>query len=314
MKNMLLDVRNFDAQQALAFVMTQGTHIESEVNMMVYPEIQYPELVPVDTSAAPFVKSVTYFSGDVFGRAGWINGNSDDIPIAGTERTKHETTVETAGLGYAYGWEEIGYAQMLGRNLPADDAQAARRGSEEMIDRVALQGDTAKGFQGLLNHSAVTPTNVPNGDWGGTGSTIGKIIEDFNYGLRLSWQGTKYTSIADTVLLPHLKLDFLASTVLDGTTETLLSFLRANNTYTATTGRQLRIRGVYGLETRGVGNTARMLSYRRAPDVLKLHLPMPHQFLRPYQAGPLRIEVPGVFRLGGVDIRRPAEVKFNDGI
>lgn len=314
MKNMLLDVRNFDAQQALAFVMTQGTHIESEVNMAVYPDIQYPELIPVDTSAHPFVKSITYFSGDVFGRANWINGNADDIPIAGTERTKHETNVETAGLGYAYGWEEIGYAQLLGRNLPADDAAAARRGSEQMIDEVALRGDAAKGFQGLISHSAITPTNVPNGDWGGTGSTIGKIIEDFNTGLRLTWSGTKYTSVADTVLLPHLKLDFLASTVLDGTTETLLAFLRANNTYTAQTGRQLRIRGVYGLDTAGVSNTARMITYRRSPEVLKLHMPMPHQFLRPYQAGPLRIEVPGVFRLGGVDIRRPGEVKFNDGI
>ncbi|MGC3519534.1 major capsid family protein [Pseudomonas aeruginosa] len=28
----------------------------------------------------------------------------------------------------------------------------------------------------------------------------------------------------------------------------------------------------------------------------------------------MRWEVPGIFRLGGVDIRRPAEVRYTDGI
>lgn len=95
---------------------------------------------------------------------------------------------------------------------------------------------------------------------------------------------------------------------------TLLQFLRANNTYTAMTGQQLTIRGVRGLETAGAGVTARMVAYRRDPQVLKLHIPMPHRFLPVYQAGPLRWTVPGVFRLGGLDIRRPAEVVYRDGI
>jgi hypothetical protein len=41
---------------------------------------------------------------------------------------------------------------------------------------------------------------------------------------------------------------------------------------------------------------------------------MPHQFMPVFQKGPLRWEVPGVFRLGGLDIRRPAEVKYRDNI
>lgn len=304
----------WDAQAAVGFVLSQTTHIESEVNRIEYPDIQYAELVPVDTSAHPFAKTVTYFSADMYGQAKWINGNSDDVPIAGSERAKHETSVYTAGIGYAYGWEEIGQAQMLGVNLPAEDATAARRAYEEMVDNVALRGDAAKGFNGLFNNPLITPTNAPNGDWGGTGNTFGQVIEDFNYGIRLSWSDTKFISIADTVLLPHEKLDWLNTVVLDGTTMTLLSFLRANNTYTNQTGRPLTIRGVRGLETAGVGGTQRMVAYRRNPQVLKMHIPMPHRFLQPFSPGPLRVEVPGVFRLGGLDIRRPAEVKYIDGI
>jgi hypothetical protein len=57
-----------------------------------------------------------------------------------------------------------------------------------------------------------------------------------------------------------------------------------------------------------------MIAYRRDPQVLKLHIPMPHRFLGVYQDGPLHWVVPGVFRLGGLDIRRPLEVKYRDGI
>ena len=57
-----------------------------------------------------------------------------------------------------------------------------------------------------------------------------------------------------------------------------------------------------------------MVAYRRSPDVLKLHMPMPHRFFPVFQSGPFRWDVPGLFRLGGVDIRRPLEVAYIDGI
>ena len=41
---------------------------------------------------------------------------------------------------------------------------------------------------------------------------------------------------------------------------------------------------------------------------------MPHRFLPVYQAGPIRWEVPGIFRLGGVDVRQPLLFSYTDGI
>ena len=80
------------------------------------------------------------------------------------------------------------------------------------------------------------------------------------------------------------------------------------------TGMPLTIRAVRGLETAGAAGVNRMVAYRRNPQVLKLHVPMPHRFLPVYQDGPLNFVVPGVFRLGGLDIRRPKEVRYGDGI
>lgn len=304
----------YDAQAALGFLINQTSYIEQQVNEIVYPDIQYPELIPVDTSAGEFAKSVTYYSSDKYGEANWINGNSDDLPLAGTEKTKFQTPVYTAAIGYSFGWEEVNQAMLLGRNLQADDAAAARRAYEEMVDRVAVLGDSRKGFQGLINNSSVNAASATNGDWGGTGTTSDQVLEDVNNALLAVGSSTLYTSIADTLLLSFGKMNFLATTRLGDTERTLLSFLRENNTYTAMTGRPLTIRGVRGLETAGVGGTERMIAYRRDPSVLKLHIPMPHRFLPVHQAGPLRWEVPGVFRLGGLDIRRPLEVKYRDGV
>ena len=304
----------YDAQAALGFLINQTSHIEQQVNEIVYPDIQYPELIPVDTSAGEFSKSVTYYSADKYGEANWINGNSDDIPLAGTEMTKFQTPVYTAAIGYSFGWEEVNQAMLLGHNLQGDDAAAARRAYEEMVDRVAILGDSRKGFQGLINNSSVNAASATNGDWGGTGTTSDQVLEDVNNALLAVGSSTLYTSIADTLLLSFGKMNFLATTRLGDTERTLLSFLRENNTYTAMTGRPLMIRGVRGLETAGVGGTERMIAYRRDPSVLKLHVPMVHRFLPVHQAGPLRWEVPGVFRLGGLDIRRPLEVKYRDGV
>lgn len=303
-----------DAQAAMAFVLSQTTYIERAVNQIIYPEIQYPGLIPVDTSAPEWIKTVTYFSGDKFGKADWINGNADDIPRAGNERTMYSTAVHTAGIGYGFGLEEISQAQMLGIPLEAEDAAAARRAYEEMVDGVAFRGDAAKGFQGLINNTSVTVVTAPNGNWSSPTVTAQQMLGDVNAALMPTFAGTQYTSIADTLLVPFERLQRMAEVVMPNTTKTALQFIQEANVYTQQTGRPLTIRAVYGLLTAGVGNTARLVAYRRAPDVVKMHIPMPHRFLPAYQAGPIRVEVPGIFRLGGVDIRLPASFRYLDSV
>lgn len=309
----------FDAQSALGFVVRQTSIIEPGVYATRYPDIQYRDLVPVDTSGSEFATSVTYYSSDRYGAADWINGNADDIPKAGTTRSKFETPVYTAGIGYGFGWEEIGRAQLLGINLQSEDAAAARRASEEMCDRVFLLGDATKGFQGLFDNSAVTPVAAVHGDWGSYNAagaaTPDQIVADVNNAILNVFFGTNTVSIADTLLLPWSKFQVIATTRMSSQTdESILSFIQRNNAYTATTGRPLTIRGLRGLDAAGVSGVPRMVAYRNTPEVLKAHMPMPHRFLPVFQSGPLRWDVPGVMRLGGLDIRLPKEVNYTDGI
>ena len=300
-----------DVQVAMGFVIAQTSIIEPGVYATRYPDIMYRQLIPVDTSGSEFATSVTYLSSDQYGKADWINGNSDDVPKAGTTRAQHQTPIHTAGIGYGYGWEEIGRAQLLGVNLPADDAAAARRAAEEMVERVAFYGDEAKGFTGLFD--AVPAVAAPNGDW--PNATAAEIVADLNAMLMNTFNATGSAGLADTLLIPWARLFHLSTTPMNANSDTtILQWFTANNVFTTATGRPLTIRGVRGLDTAGAGDAPRAVAYRNDPSVLRLHMPMPHRFLPVYQSGPLRWDVPGVMRLGGLDVRLPGEVTILDGI
>lgn len=305
----------YDSQANLGFVLSQTSHIEAQVQEVAYEGIVYPDLIPVDTSAHPFAKTVTYFYMDRVGKADWINGNSDNVPNVGLNIAKEEEAIYTAAIGYNLGFEEVGQARMLGFNLSAEHAITAARAAEEMIDRVALLGDTGKGLKGLLNNDTIDSVAFA----AGAGSTTtfetmtpDEILTRVNQLLTGVVTATRGIEIADTVLMPLSTLTHLTTRRIPDTSLTVMKFLQENNVYTAMTRRPLDIRGLTDLETINSGNTKRMVAYRRSPDVLKFHLPMPHQFLPPQVSG-LNIIVPGVFRIGGCNIRRPKAVRYATG-
>lgn len=303
-----------DAMQAnLGFVESQTAYIEAGVYRTRFPAVRYPGLIPVDYSAPEWIKTITYYSMDITGKADWIGDRASDIPVVGTRLDRDETAVYMAGIGYDYGLEEVNQALMLGMNLPGEKAAAARLVYERTVDNMLFTGDTEKGWKGLYNHASVTAISATTGDW--ATATEDQILADVNELLGGIYTATNEIAMGDTLLLPSLKLQYIASKRLgDGSGAlTILQFLQQANVYTAETGNQLTIRGARGLNTAGAGNTARMVAYRRSPEVLKAHIPMRHRFL-PVQVQGLTYTVPGIFRLGPLDIRLPKEVRYSDGI
>ncbi|WP_131114292.1 DUF2184 domain-containing protein [Lichenihabitans psoromatis] len=308
----------FDAQAALGFLVSQVTSIEQNVYAIRYGDIQYPNLVPVDTSAYPWARTVTYFTSDHAGQADWMDGNASDMPFADVARTKFETTVESAKIGYRFSLEEVNEAMLIpGMTLSADKAAAARRAGEELVERVVISGDSRKGFLGLVNQTSVPQVAVANGAGGSslwTNKQPIEILADINNALVGAWSTSAQVELHDTVLLPVAHYGLIASTPRSATSDaTIITYLQANNIYTSTTGRPLTIRTLRQLAGAGAGGSNRMITYRRDPQVLKFHMPMPHQFFPPQQRM-LEFIVPGMMRLGGLDVRLPKGVSYNDGI
>lgn len=301
-----------DAIQAnLGFVVSQTTHIETGVYRARFPQIRYPGLIPVDYSAPEWIKTVTYYSMDVAGKAAWLADRARDIPVVGTTLDQSETAVNLAGIGYDYGLEEINHAQMLGINLSGEKANTARLIYERTVDNIIFNGDVEKGYSGLINYPGVTAASAGVGNW--DTATEDQVLDDFNDLLMGIYTGTNEIAMADTVLLPSTALKTLGSRRLGDTGMTILEFIQKSNVYTQETGQPLTIRSLRGLQTAGAGNTRRSVAYRNSPEVLKMHIPMRHRFL-PVQVVGLTYQIPGIFRIGGLDVRLPKEVRYMDGI
>jgi hypothetical protein len=311
----------FDTQQALGFLVSQTAYIEPDVYRVQYPDIMYTRLVPVDSSASEWAKSVTFYSVDKVGNANWFDGYATDMPLADINRNAYEQSIEMAGIGYRYTMEELGQAMMTNINLSSERAAAARRAYEEFVDRMARIGDPRKGVTGLFNNPNVTRvTAIANGA-GGPGNsplwvnkTADQIITDVQNALVQVYSGSMTVEMADTILLPIAQLNLLAQIRVPNTYGNALEYLAKYNIYTQTTQAPLTILGSLNLDTAGAGGTSRMIAYRRDPQIVKLHIPMPHRFLPVWQTGPLTFDVPGIFRMGATEIRRPGAFVYLDGI
>lgn len=307
-------------QAALTFVTSGASYVRNQVYSIKYPDIVYPNLVPIATDIAPWSKSVTYFSEDRTGKADWLNGRANDFPMVDVNQASLQKDIHMAGIGYDWTLEEVNQAMMQPagfQSLPTRKAFAARRKYEEMMEAIAITGDAAKNFTGLINNANVTAADVANGAnsspaW--TSKTPQEILLDVNGLITGIYTGTLTVEMADTVLLPSAQfLDISTRAVSDNYPMTILAWLKQNNAYTAKTGQPLDIRELRQLDGAGSGSTDRMVAYRKAPDVLELYLPIPLTFLPPHDDG-WKFTVRGYFRTGGVDVKLPKAMRYADAI
>jgi hypothetical protein len=287
---------------ALSFVVSQASHIEREVLAIPYPEIRYAQMVPVDTSANPYAASVTFFTQDQVGRAKLMNGKGDDVPLANLVRTKFEQGILDAGIGYEFSLTEIGQAQMMGQNLSADGAAAARLAYEQLVDEVTLNG--AEGIEGLYATTGIASAAAAATFAAGTPA---QVLTAINTALTAIMTDTNGIDLANTIVLPLAAHAAIATRQLDATSDvTILDFIMKANVYTARTGQPLTIMADHRL-------TTKMVVYKRDPSVLKLHMPMPLRFLPP-QLVNLSVRVPAMFRFAPLSIRRPKAVRYVTGV
>lgn len=300
-------------------LITSFYNMEATVYQRRYPNYDYAALVPVVTEGNEWALGTMFTSADFAGRAEWLNTKGFDMPYADVIRDAGMHTFHLGGIGYEWSFGEIQQAAMAGRDLPAEKAFAARRVSEVFLWNTCMTGASEKGMEGLTNSTLVTASMAP-ADGTGAATTFAsktgeQIARDINNLLLGIVTGTNEAEMADTLLLPFSVISYMTTTrMAAGQPETIMEWVRRNNVYTQETGQPLLIRSLRSLIGRGAGGTNRMVAYRRDPEVVRFHLPMPHRFLPPFQKSSMTWEVAGIFRTGGVEVRLPLAIRYLDGV
>lgn len=311
--------------QALSLVTAQAFKVNQTVYETRFPDWDFGRLVFVDTSGPAWSPGILTYTSDLSGRANWQSGAAKDIPLADVSQDMQTKTFQLAAIGYQWNIEEVNTAYQVGASLPDRRARAARLAYTKFMYDITLFGSAEKGLGGITNYPGITTITAPADGTGsvsfwvdedGVGTkTPAQIVRDINVALQGISLATYEVEMADTILLPVEAYNYIAATPYSATTmETILSFVQRTNIYTLTTGRPLTIRAVRELGTAGAGSTGRMVVYKNDQDYVKLHLPMPHQFLPVYQDGPLNWMIPGIFRTGGIELLTTVAFRYVDGI
>jgi len=312
------DVNFADAQQALGFITPQLLRIETQVYQTKYPSFDYSRLMFVNTDGDMWDVGSVFYSGDIAGKAEFLSGKGFDMPFADIAQTQFLQQNHLAGIGYEWSLQELQRAAKLGRSLSSDKAMSASKVAEAFCYGIAIRGSTEKNLTGLVNDANVPTANVAADGTGSatawTTKTPDLILRDVNAALNAPFNATNETQVANTLLLPTTRLQYMAGLRIGDGADTLLKFIKENNAYTLATGQQLTIIGSRELETAGASSTARMIAYDNSRDVVQFHLPGPHEFLPAFQKSSMTWEVGGIMNVGGVEIRLPKGLAYRDGV
>lgn len=315
-----------DAQAAFPFVIAQGRNVETRIYQRRYPTFNYGAHVPVVTEGNEWAIGTMFFTVDVAGQAKFISGAANDLPFSAATRDQASHDYAMIGAGWEWNMEEVNQASLYGIPLSDTKAQASSQSIERLLNDIAMIGSTEKNWTGFVNNGSVSRVDAAGtgGENGGGGTstfwkykTNDEIMEDINSGLSSIRENTEEVEWADTLRLPPEAFRLIATRRLsaggDGTM-TLLENIRKNNVYTAETGAPLDILPLRELATASQDGGGRMVVYRKDPDVLRFHLPMPRRVLAPRQKTIMAFEQGVIARTGGTEIRLPGAVAYVDEI
>ncbi len=308
-------IRTYDAATGLAFLISQLSYIESKMYEKIYKKITYTDLLPVSNEAGEWAEAIDYFYMDGYATAKFVGSKSLDVPISEIGFAKETVPVELGATGYEYSDEELRQAIQLGRPLPQNKANTARRAYEELCQSVAMVGDTTHALLGFINNANVTSGTVAaDGTSSSTlwsAKTPALILRDINKACSDVNVNSLQSEQVDTLVLPTAQWNYISSTPRsDNSDTTIKQYVIQNSPFLKS---EDSIKSCYELTGAGAGPTDRMMAYTKDMDKVVFHIPMPLRFSEPQRKG-RGFEIPGEFKVSGVEFRYPGSAIYADGI
>lgn len=291
-----------------AFFARQLEFVKSKSYDVLYGDLLFRTLFPVNTSVPAGATSITYQTYDRAGMAKIINGYAKDLPrvdIAGKETT---SPVKTVADAFGYSVDEIESARLVGMPLDQRKANAARRAIEETFNSIAFFGDSESGLPGLLDNANIPRGNAPDPgagtEW--VNKTPDEILADVNAATAAPFIASLQKERVNTLGLPTAQWSYITSTPRSANSDTTIAqYIVNNNPFLNSMEDIIPVN-----EFTGAGTTPGddiLLTYNRNPDKLEFEIPQDVVFL-PEQIEGLEYTVPAKGRCGGLNIYYPVSL------
>jgi hypothetical protein len=302
----------------IAFYISQLANLEARIYQAKYTAINFQDLVPINTNVPEWADSWDYISYDAVTVGKFIGSSADDLPNVAIAANKTSVPIGYAGNSYDYSLDELRKSQQMRIPLDTTKAQAAFRGSQEHVQRVAYFGDAARQMTGLFNNTNVQ-LDSSTINW--ATDTGANIVQDMNSLLVKVWVNSANVHVPNVLVLDSVRYAQISSKRMDtGTDTTVLQFFLLNNLYTQLTGNALRVvprlqLTAANLAAGGVSNGSkdRMMAYELNDENLGMVMPISWRALAPQMKG-LNVFVPAEYKCSGVEVRYLFSAAYRDSL
>lgn len=292
-----------------------------------YPELKWTDCVPaesIDTAINVGATSASYTAKDMTGVGAFRAVSGSDAPQVGVSMDKITVRLESAHVSAVVDLDEARTVSMgySGLNLITDKGEAMRRAAERHIERTVFFGQSDLGFEGYLNYSLTSATPASTKAASGTtwinNATPDEILFDINNAISTVWSTSREVFLPNVIELPTAQFAYIAGTRINGTggdgvNETILSFVKRNNIYTAMTGQELEIKSLRYLDQAGAANADRMIASEKKKENHWLPMPETFNMLAPQQRG-ADTDLYAIYKFGSYHKPYPSSCIYVDGI
>lgn len=295
------------------FLQRELEHILPKVFEKKYAEIPYSRILPVSNEVPEGADTYKYEIYDAVGEFDLVSDYGGDLPTSDLKRGEITQNIRNFAGSFTYTTEEIRKAQFAKVSLEQRKADAVRDSYERRANRVGLFGYAGTGLKGFFNHpivDKVVVTGSANDGWfDGSAITADQMLAILNEGITYQVNASKMIERPDTMLLPYSVYRKISVTPRSSTSDTtvLEYFLRTNPYIT-------QVEPINELDPANSGgalSTPRIVIYKRDPDKLQFHVPMPLKF-HPPQPKNLAWSVPAEAKFAGVALYYPKSVTYVD--
>jgi len=322
----VMDGMSVKIQDALTFLIGQLEYLDPIIKDPLHAE-SYAKYLPIKSDAG-WVESTSFISANAKGSEQRLGGTgSNAIRRIGADLVKTPTPVDEYKAANDYGVDELYKASKAGINLDDLYYKMLRIDYEKYVDRIAFVGFANKSIPGLLQgRTGVFTYNVPNGAalsplW--ANKTPLEILVDINAIIMNVRQRTGYSQFPNLILVDELNFAYIATTMINALgNRSILDYVLENNA-ARKAGINLIIapskwcapQVVDGVTVGGnVAHTGnRMCAYINDSAFTRFHLPVPLT-REDVTKIDLRISVPFIAQIGGVEIIYNESIAYADGI